>query len=82
MNEVTTNNATIAKEGGPVKSPGKVSGSPAASHLAIVGIGVVGLIWLATTSAAPAVIALLIAALIYQGIHKGAFASFVSWING
>lgn len=72
-NEVATN---------AVKSPGQVSGGPSASHLAITGIGVIGLIWLATTSAAPVVIALLVAALIYQGIHQGAFASFVSWING
>lgn len=54
---------------------------PQASHWMVFGVGVLGMLWLATTSFAPVVLAFLIAAVIYQGIHKGAAASFFGWLD-
>lgn len=49
---------------------------------AVLGIGVIGLIWLAGTSWGPVVVAFLIAALVYEGIHGGPVQSFLNWLNG
>jgi hypothetical protein len=65
----------------PTQQVSDKSGPAHASHFVIFGIGVLGMIWMATTSFAPVVIALLVAAVIYQGIHKGATASFFSWLD-
>ena len=48
----------------------------------VLGAGTMVLILLSGTSWGPAVIALLIAALVYEGVHGGPFQNFLTWLNG
>lgn len=50
-------------------------------QIAVLGIGIAGMLFLSTTRFAPLVVAFIIAAIVYQAVHGGAVKTFLGWLN-